>query len=372
MKNPEPVLIPLLNTNEPEALLAALHVTEGQLVSVGDLLCTLETTKSTADVSAEASGYVAGLQWASGQIVRAGDVLCYLAEDPAWRPVTSPPESSTSTSDDALIEPDLPVGLRITRPALALARSAGLELARLPLNRLVTESMVRQMVEKPPQTSLVSPDSAFDPTAILVYGGGGHGKSLIDLIRVLGVYHIIGVIDDGIPAGQTILGVPVLGGAESLKEVFQRGVRLAVNAVGGIGNLDIRVKVFQQLAQAGFTCPALVHPTAFVEASARLAPGVQVFPQAYIGSDVQVGFGSIVNTGAIVSHDCILGDYANLSPGALLAGEVHIGAGTLVGMGATINLRVKVGQRARIGNGATVKQDVPDHGIVRAGAVFPG
>ena len=48
-------------------------------------------------------------------------------------------------------------------------------------------------------------------------------------------------------------------------------------------------------------------------------------PHAYVGSEAHVGFGTIINTGAIVSHDCTLGDYANLSPGAILAGEVTVG-----------------------------------------------
>ena len=82
-------------------------------------------------------------------------------------------------------------------------------------------------------------------------------------------------------------------------------------------------------------------------------------------------FGCIINSGAIVSHDCLLGDYTNLSPGAILAGEVQVGAGALVGMGATLNLRVRIGAGARIGNSAVVKTDVPEKGIVRAGASWP-
>ncbi len=80
----------------------------------------------------------------------------------------------------------------------------------------------------------------------------------------------------------------------------------------------------------------------------------------------------IINTGAIVSHDCVLGDYTNLSPGAILAGTVQVGSGVLIGMGATINLEARIGAGARIGNGATVKSDVPEMGVVRAGTVWPG
>ena len=57
-----PILMPLINPNEPEALLASLHVEEGQLVSQDDLLATLETTKSTFELRAEHSGYVAGIR----------------------------------------------------------------------------------------------------------------------------------------------------------------------------------------------------------------------------------------------------------------------------------------------------------------------
>jgi sugar O-acyltransferase (sialic acid O-acetyltransferase NeuD family) len=174
---------------------------------------------------------------------------------------------------------------------------------------------------------LEPPTSAFDPSAILVYGGGGHGKALIDLLRVLHVYHAVAVIDDGLPAGGTVMGVPVYGGAEVLAELYAQGVRLAINAVGGIGNLDTRLKVFERLAGAGFSCPTLAHPSAVIEPSARLAAAVQVMPLAYVGSESEVGYGAIVNTGAIVSHDCRIGDYANLSPGAILAGEVEIGSG---------------------------------------------
>jgi acetyltransferase EpsM len=194
---------------------------------------------------------------------------------------------------------------------------------------------------------------------------------LIDLIRMLSTYPIAGIVDDGIPIGSGIIGAQVLGGSAILEKLIAAGVHLAANAVGGIGNITSRINVFERLASAGFYCPTLVHPTAFVEPSATLSEGVQVMPHAYVGSDVHVGFGAIINTGAIVSHDCTIGEYANLSPGAILAGEVSMGDAALVGMGVTVNLHVKIGSRARVGNGATVKQDVPEGGIVRAGMIWP-
>jgi acetyltransferase EpsM len=372
MPDPLPVLIPLLNTNEPEALLAALLITEGQLVSTGDLLCTLETTKSAVDVTAEAQGYVAGLRFSVGQLVRAGEILCYLAESPEWSPSLEAAPLADRTRAPGGHLTDLPVGLRITQPALRAANEAGLDLETLPTGPLVTESLVRDLIERSSApVAQATPQSGFDPTAILIYGGGGHGKMLIDLLHALKTYHIIGVLDDGLPIGSIVMGIPVLGGGEVLSDFYAQGVRLAANAVGGIGNIAVRINVFQKIAQAGFACPALVHPAAFIEPGARLSPGSQVFAHAYVGSEADIGFGVIVSTGAIVSHDCVLGECTNLAPGAILAGEVRLGRGVLIGMGVTVNLRVQVGAGARVGNGATVKADVPENGLVRAGATWP-
>ena len=66
------ILIPLLNPNEPEALLAALHVSEGQQVSSGDLLCTLETTRGTSGLPFQGGGYIVWPRWSQGQTVHAG------------------------------------------------------------------------------------------------------------------------------------------------------------------------------------------------------------------------------------------------------------------------------------------------------------
>lgn len=359
-----PITIPLLNPNEPGALLAALHITSGQFIHQGDRLCTLETTKSTAELTAETDGFVVGLSFESGQTIQAGEILCYLAESADW-------SAPTGAGGKSIKADTSPANVRISQPALLLARQHNLDLSQLPGDKFITEKMVQDLVASSAQPKLVLPVQSYDPNGIIVFGAGGHGKALIDLIRVIGTNPIAGVVDDDPAAGTAIMGVPVLGGGNILELLIEKGIHLAVNAVGGIGNISSRIKVFERLSQAGFTCPALVHPTAFVEPSAVLENGVQVMPHAYVGSEARLGYGTIVNTGAIVSHDCILGDYVNLSPGAILAGEVLVGDAALIGMGVTVNLQVKIGERARIGNGSTVKQDVPAGGIVHAGSIWP-
>jgi acetyltransferase EpsM len=361
-----PVRFPLINTNEPESLLTALYISEGSLVKKGEIICTLETTKSSVDLQADSSGYLVGINFDTGQLVQAGDILGYIADSPDWVPPQSTYVKIREQEDNPTTE-----GMRITKPASRLASKYKLDLSQFPPDILITEKTIRDVLIKQKSSDGEFSNLEFDPTAIIIYGGGGHGKSVFELLQAIGGYFIVGFVDDGIPKGKRILDVPVIGDKEVIEKLYFEGARLAVNAVGGIGNIRIRKQVFERLITAGFDFPKLIHPKAFVEKSASLSPGVQIFPNAYIGSEVEVGFGTIINTGAIVSHECVVGDIANISPGAILAGEVHVGEEVLIGMGVTVHLGVKIGKGAKVGNGATIKTDVPEGGIVSAGKIWP-
>ncbi len=211
----------------------------------------------------------------------------------------------------------------------------------------------------------------LNPALLIIYGGGGHAKSLIDLIQSLETWKIAGIVDDRLDPGSLILGIPVLGGGEILPSLRARGIRYAVNAVGGIGDINPRLEVFAKLRNAGFSFPTVCHPRGFIEPSAKVGDGCQVLFGSYVGSDVRLGFGCLLNSGVILSHDCLLGDYVNISPGSTLAGSVTIGEKSMVGMGVTINLGLTIGAGVSIGNSAVIKADVPEGVHIRAGAIWP-
>jgi len=357
MADATPVTVPLINPNESEARLALLAVRNGQAVQVGEPVAILETTKAAHELVAEQAGFIAGLRAEVGANLSAGEVLCWIAVAADWQP------------GEMLGEPASPLeGRRATAPARRAAEQAGLDLAEFPAERLITEEMVLARIAAGRRVDL--PAGPFGEADLVVYGGGGHGKSLIELVRTVGLYRVVGVIDDGLAPGSQVLGVTVLGGGGALAELRRRGLRLAANAVGGIGVAHSRIQVFEALRLADFECPPLIHPTAWLESTAQVQPGAQILPLAYIGSEAIIGRGAIVNTSAVVSHDCRLGDYANVAPGALLAGGVEVGEAALVGMGVTVHLGVHIGRLARCGNGSVIAEDVPEGGLVRAGSLW--
>ncbi|MGH9673042.1 MAG: NeuD/PglB/VioB family sugar acetyltransferase [Bryobacteraceae bacterium] len=347
---------PLLSVNEPEAQVTDVCVKPGQQVRPGDLLCVLATTKASFDVHAEAGGFVHRVLIARGEQVTAGAVIFEIGPEP---PVDG---AGAATTDEEELVPE---GLRITQPALRLAREMGIRLADLPRDELITESRLKLPTEGP------AVEPAIDASSVVILGAGGHAKMLIDALRSQSSLRLVGLVADPAPAFADVLGAPVLGGSEKLAELYEKGLRLAINGIGGIGRPALRQEKFAELAKLGFGFPAVVHARAIVEPSARVEAGAQIFAGAVVGTAARVGFGAIVNTGAIVSHDCEIGDFAHLTPGVVLAGEVKVETGALVGMGVTTAVGVRIGAWARIGNAARVHGDVPARGIVAAGATWP-
>lgn len=360
-----PVLVPLLNANEPEARLVGLHVKDKQAVEKGAILFTIETTKAAADVESPEAGFVR-LVANEGDTLAVGDTLALITAtaDEALDPFTRSESPATQPKDTPL-----PGQLRITRPARALAENLGLDLSTLPGDRLVTEAVIREWM----RASTPTPQLTLTDQSILIYGAGGHAKTVMEMVQQMGNFQIAGIIDDN-PAlkGATVLDIPVLGGRELLPGLAAQGLRLAANGVGGIIDIGIRIKLFELLAGYGFDLPALLHPRATVEPSAQLSEGVQVFANAYVGSQTRLHERCMVNTSAVVSHDCEIGTYTHIAPGALLAGHVYVGQQALVGMGVTTIIGLKIGDRARIGNGAVLLADVPEKAIIPAGKIWTG
>ena len=361
-----PILVPLLNANEPEARLVTIHTRDGAPVKKGDLLFTIETTKAAAEIDAPETGFFRLLA-AEDTTFAVGDILAFIT---TAADETLPKMPASALSISAALEPAITGSvsgeLRMTRPARELAQVLGLDLSTLPRDRLITEALLRQLTQAPSQDISVPLNAP-----IVIYGAGGHAKAVMEMVRALGTFQIAGIVDDN-PAltGSSVLGIQVLGTREILSRLYEQGIHLAANGVGGIINIGIRINLFQLLGMQGFAFPALCHPRATLEASAHVFDGVQVFANAYVGSSAVLHAKCMINTGAIISHDCHIGAYSHIAPGALLAGHVVVGEKALVGMGVTTAIGIRIGSGARIGNGAILLADVPERAIVPAGKVW--
>ena len=186
---------------------------------------------------------------------------------------------------------------------------------------------------------------------MVLYGGSGHAKVILDCIEARGgVVH--GIFDDN-PDLKELLGVPVLG-------PYYPGSLPDERLVVAIGNNRIRQRIAATVRHAFGT---VVHPSALLSRHAVVGEGSVAFHYAVVQAGATVGRHCIVNTGAVVEHDCRLGDFVHLSPNATLGGNVGVGEGTHIGTGASVIPGVRIGKWCIIGAGAVVIRDVPDYSV---------
>ena len=187
---------------------------------------------------------------------------------------------------------------------------------------------------------------------IIVIGGGGHAKVVIDCIEAAG-NTVMGVLDDSLPVGSTVLSVPVLGKIADYTDFRDNPFIIA------IGSNAVRRKFAESLPVRWHTA---VHPRAVVSPYARIGEGCAVMPGAVINAGAEVGAHSILNTCSVVEHDGLLGRYVHVSPSAALGGTVTIGDGTHVGIGATVKNNISICGGCIIGAGAVVVKNITECG----------
>lgn len=196
---------------------------------------------------------------------------------------------------------------------------------------------------------------------ILLIGGGGHCKSVLDSLIQKNEYSKIGIIDKIENVGRTILGVPVIGCDNDLVNLYNEGYRYAFITVGSIGNPKLRIQLFNRVEDIGFLMPNIIDPTAIVSKYVSLDSGIFVGKGAVINVGSRVGKGAIINTQSIIEHDCEIGEFAHIAPGTALCGEAQIGANTHIGAKSVIKQQTKVGANTVVGMGSVVLKDIADN-----------
>lgn len=182
---------------------------------------------------------------------------------------------------------------------------------------------------------------------IIVWGAGGHSQEVADAIRACGDNPIIRANGENDPPWTRVDHMT------ELNELKADGWIVA------IGDNEVREKAFLQLAKA-VNCPpvTVVHPQAVVSPQAKLEPGVYVAAGAVVQM-AKIGTGTIVNSGAVVSHDCLLRSFCHVAPHATLCGTCTLDPHVFIGAGAVVKPGVRVGLQSVVGCGAAVVKDVP-------------
>lgn len=168
---------------------------------------------------------------------------------------------------------------------------------------------------------------------IILIGGGGHCKSVIDVAESAG-YTILGILDKAELVGTKVLGYEVIGTDDDIPEFIDKAE--FVITVGQIKSPAIRHKLASLVNLAGGKMATIIANDACVSKYAEIGEGTVVMHKAVVNAGAKIGCNCIVNTMANIEHDCEIGDFCHISTGAMINGDCKIGDKTFIGSGAVV------------------------------------
>ena len=184
---------------------------------------------------------------------------------------------------------------------------------------------------------------------ILLIGGGGHCRAVIDVIEQENRYNIAGIIDKKELIDNDILGYKVIGCDDDLLNLFKK-YKYAVVTVGQIKSNSVRVKLFEKLKEIGYRLPTIISPLAYVSKHSSVDEGTVVMHQALVNAGAKIGKNCIINTKALVEHDVIVKDNCHISTAAVINGGVVVKEHTFFGSNATSKEYVEIANFIKAGS----------------------
>jgi sugar O-acyltransferase (sialic acid O-acetyltransferase NeuD family) len=184
-------------------------------------------------------------------------------------------------------------------------------------------------------------------SSIAIFGAGGLGRELLQVLRDLGIPCAGFVVDQEFPAPDAVCGVVVH------RSVFALAENPSVSFVIALGNPDARARAAAKLEhQIGSRFATIIHPRTWITDTVNIGPGSMVFGFTSITANTSLGRHVLINPGTTIAHDCELADFATLGPSCALAGGVVVEEGAELGIGVRVAPGVRIGRAAVIGAGA--------------------
>jgi sugar O-acyltransferase (sialic acid O-acetyltransferase NeuD family) len=189
---------------------------------------------------------------------------------------------------------------------------------------------------------------------IILIGGGGHCRSVIDVIEQEGQFKIVGIIDKAELFGTDVLGYPVFGSDLDIENLAKK-YSYALVTIGQIKSSEQRVKLFELAKKSGFILPSIFSPRAYISKHALIGSGVVVMHDALINANASIGDNCIINSKALIEHDSQVGEHCHISTNTTINGSVIIEPECFIGSGSVLRESIIIKKNSFIKAGSLIK-----------------
>lgn len=200
----------------------------------------------------------------------------------------------------------------------------------------------------------------MDQKNLILIGGGGHCKSVIDVAESAG-YKILGILDMPEEVGKPVLGYTVIGTDDDIPQYADKSEFIIT--VGFIKNPSIRVRIYDKVKQAGGKLATIVASSAHVSHYATLGEGTVVMHQAVVNAGAKICENCIINTFCNIEHDAVIGAQCHISTGTMVNGDCKVGERVFIGSQSVLANGIIVGDDIIVGAGSVVRKSISEKGV---------
>lgn len=194
---------------------------------------------------------------------------------------------------------------------------------------------------------------------LILVGGGGHCKSVIDVAESAG-YTILGILDKPEEVGKQVLDYKIIGTDDDIPQYVDKAE--FVITVGQIKSCAIRKKIAERIEAAGGKLATIIASDATVSKYATIGEGTVILHKCVVNADAKIGKNCIINTMANIEHEVEIGDFCHISTGTMINGGACIADDIFIGSQSVVNQCVII-QRGVIGSLSVVNKNITEKGV---------
>jgi sugar O-acyltransferase (sialic acid O-acetyltransferase NeuD family) len=194
---------------------------------------------------------------------------------------------------------------------------------------------------------------------VIIFGAGSLGKAALEIFQSNGVIVYCFLDDDKSLHGKEINDISILGSTDD--DGYLKLIGKKCEAFVALDENKYRQGVVKMLNERRHVMPVnAVHKSAIISVSAVIGHGNFINGGVKVGAAAKIGQHCILHTNAVLDHEAELEDFVQLGAGSIVNSGAKVGRNAFIGSGAIVVSGVSIGKNARIGAGSVVISDVKD------------
>ena len=181
---------------------------------------------------------------------------------------------------------------------------------------------------------------------LIIIGAGGMGRVMYDMAREsIGYgteYNILGFIDDNTNALDSFANYPPI--IDKIKNYQPKPNEIFICSIGG----GARKNCMEEIISRGGQFLTMVHKTARIGTNVEIGEGTVIGAFTTLGADAKVGKYNLIQSYSVIGHDTIIGDWNRIDTHVTLVGGTRVQNETDIHTSAMISHNVTIENGARV------------------------